>query len=238
MLASLRRAPQFVFADHSLLIVFGREISRELQLKVAQLCTLIKKENPDVVRNLHPAYSSVLVTYDPRRNSAANMEKAVDEWLRKLSFTELPPARHVDIPVCYGSDFGPDLGDVAALTGLACDDVVRIHSSAEYFVYFLGFSPGFPYLGELPHPLAVPRLATPRTRVPAGSVAIGGAQTGIYPLDSPGGWRIIGRTHLRLFQPLKALPTLLQMGDLVRFRPIAGDEFVRPTEVSECRAWE
>ena len=223
-------------SDHSLLITLGREISRELQRRVARLCVQIRTENLDAVRNLHPAYGSVLITFDPLRISEEGLEATAAKWMRQLDSTELPPARHVDIPVCYGSDFGPDLEDVAAYAGLSRDDVVRIHSSVEYFVYFLGFSPGFPYLGELPQSLAVPRLSTPRTRVPAGSIAIGGTQTGIYPTASPGGWRIIGRTPLELFHPMEKTPTLLQMGDLVRFRPIPADEFARIARVHRRRA--
>ena len=119
----------------------------------------------------------------------------------------------------------PDLGDVAAHNGLSVEEVIRIHARSEYLVYFLGFSPGFPYLGDLPTELATPRLKTPRLRVPAGSVAIGGSQTGIYPVDSPGGWRLIGRTPLPLFSPEKDPPTLLQMGDRVHFVPITMKEF-------------
>ena len=183
------------------------------------------------MRNLHPAYGSVLITFDPRRASAETMEQTARAWLSRLGSIDPGPARCVEIPVCYGPAFGPDLPDVAAHARLGSEDVVRIHSSAEYLVYFLGFSPGFPYLGELPPALYTPRLPTPRTRVPAGSVAIGGTQTGIYPLDSPGGWRIIGRTPLRLFDPLKTRPTLLCMGDLVRFSPVSEDDFARIAEV-------
>ncbi|NWG12871.1 MAG: 5-oxoprolinase subunit PxpB [Acidobacteria bacterium] len=220
-------------SDRSLLVMLGNEISREQQRKVAQLCAVIERDRYGAVQNVHPAYGSVLITFDPRRTSAASMAAAARKWLERMSSIELPPARRVEIPVCYGSSFGPDLPDVAAHTGLSCDDVVRIHSSAEYFVYFLGFSPGFPYLGDLPRELAVPRLGTPRTRVPAGSVAIGGTQTGVYPLASPGGWRIIGRTPLKLFEPLGESPTLLQMGDLVNFEPISEEEFVRVAEEPE-----
>jgi KipI family sensor histidine kinase inhibitor len=123
----------------------------------------------------------------------------------------------VEIPVAYGGANGPDLDAVAELTGHTPDEVVAMHSGAEYLVYFLGFSPGFPYLGGLPESIAAPRLETPRRRVPAGSVAIGGQQTGVYPIASPGGWRIIGRTPLRLFDPGADPPVLLRMGDHVRF---------------------
>lgn len=130
------------------------------------------------------------------------------------------PARTVEIPVCYGGDFGPDLADVAKHTGLAPERVVELYSGADYIVYFVGFSTCFPYLGGLPPELATPRLSAPRKHVPVGSVAIGGSQAGIYPLASPGGWRLIGRTSLRLFDPAGSPPPLLRMGDHVRFVPV------------------
>jgi KipI family sensor histidine kinase inhibitor len=224
--------PQVTFAsDHSLLIVLGGGISRDQQRMVAQLCRLIESDGLEAIRNLHPAYGSVLITFDPRRMPPESVERSAQAWLGRLGSLEPPPARRVEIPVCYGSGFGPDLADVAGHTHLSREDVIRIHSSTEYFVYFLGFSPGFPYLGELPEALHAPRLPSPRTRVPAGSVAIGGTQTGVYPLESPGGWRIIGRTPLALFDARKARPALLSMGDLVRFRPISEEEFARTAEV-------
>jgi KipI family sensor histidine kinase inhibitor len=136
-------------------------------------------------------------------------------------------ARIVDIPVCYGGEFGPDLDEVAELCGLAADEVVALHVGGEYLAYMIGFAPGFPYLGGLPDKLAVPRKAVPRLRVPAGSVGLAGQQTGIYPLASPGGWQIIGRTPIRLFTPERMPPTLLQAGDIVRFRVISHEEYDR-----------
>ena len=133
----------------------------------------------------------------------------------------------IEIPVCYGGEFGPDLHDVAAHNHLKNEEVIELHSSANYLVYFLGFAPGFPYLGGMPREIAAPRLSTPRTQVLAGSVAIGGHQTGVYPVSSPGGWRIIGRTYLQLFVTARNPPTLLQMGDHVRFVPISRREFER-----------
>ncbi len=128
-------------------------------------------------------------------------------------------SRLVEIPVRYGGEFGPDLADVARHTGLTPERVVEMHAAAEYLVYFLGFAPGFAYLGGLPPELATPRLSAPRKRVPAGSVAIGGNQTGVYPIESPGGWRIIGHTDAKLFDPNAAEPVLLRMGDRLRFVP-------------------
>ena len=137
--------------------------------------------------------------------------------LARLESVALPPARTVEVPVRYGSADGPDLDEIARLHDIPAEEVVRIHSGADYLVYFLGFSPGFPYLGGMPAEIATPRLSTPRTHVPAGSVAIGGDHTGIYPVASPGGWRIIGRTPLEIFRADRVPVTLLQMGDHVRF---------------------
>ena len=133
--------------------------------------------------------------------------------------------RTVDIPVCYGGAFGPDLESVAELHGIPADEVVRMHSAATYTVYFLGFVPGFGYLGGLPDALRTPRLSSPRTRVPAGSVGIAGSQAGVYPFSTPGGWRLLGTTPLRMFQKDREGMSLLAIGDEVRFRPISAAEF-------------
>jgi inhibitor of KinA len=130
----------------------------------------------------------------------------------------------VEIPVCYGGDFGPDLASVAEHCGMSAPDVVALHSGAEYLVHAIGFTPGFPYLGGLHESLRTPRLDTPRQRVPAGSVAIGGSQTGVYPVDSPGGWQIIGRTPIALFRPHLTPAALLKPGDRVRFKVISATE--------------
>lgn len=169
------------------------------------------------ILNLHPAYASILVDFDPRLCTHAQMDALVREHLESHQVDADPPARLVEIPVCYGGEFGPDLGDVARHAGFTEEKVVELHAAAEYLVYFVGFATCFPYLGGLPAELATPRLAAPRKHVPTGSVAIGGSQAGIYPLPSPGGWRLIGRTALRLFDPEGSPPPLLRMGDRVRF---------------------
>ena len=161
--------------------------------------------------------------YDPeafgnaRDGPFAQMAAALEHRLMHLEVAAAPPGRLVEVPVRYGGEFGPDLDDVARHAGLTADEVVRLHAGAEYAVYMVGFSPGFPYLAGLPERLAMPRLDSPRQAVPIGSVGIGGRQTGIYPVESPGGWRIIGRTSLRLFTPEADPPTLFQLGDRVRF---------------------
>jgi KipI family sensor histidine kinase inhibitor len=208
-------------SDHSLLVSFGDEISPAMLNRVRQLVFAVRDERGIV--NLHPGYSSLLISFDPRITT----HDAVEALARyaESACSPVPPPVSVEIPVCYGGDFGPDLGEVAAHCGLSIETVVELHSSAEYLVHFIGFSPGFLYLGGMPEALAAPRLPSPRLRVEAGSVGIAAKQTGVYPLPSPGGWRLIGRTPVCLFDVRKDPPALLAMGDRVRFRPIAPDEF-------------
>jgi KipI family sensor histidine kinase inhibitor len=202
-------------SDRSLLITFGEQISAESWRRVAQLTHAL--EGARGILNLHPAFTSVLIDFDPRRLTHADVEDLLGERLTCASPREPGAERIVDLPVRYD---GPDLEDVARHTGLDPKMVVERFAAAEYLVYFVGFSTCFPYLGGLPPELATPRLAAPRKQVPAGSVAIGGAQAGVYPLPSPGGWRLIGRTDTRLFDPAGEPPGLLRMGDRVRFLPV------------------
>ncbi|MCU1232122.1 MAG: Allophanate hydrolase subunit 1 [Candidatus Solibacter sp.] len=202
-------------SDRSLLISFGDEITFETHLAVARLTRCL--EGVRGILNLHPAYTSVLVDFDPRLRSHAEVAAMIREREATHKHEAPPEPRHVEIPVRYGGEFGPDLGDVARHTGLSEARVVELHAAAEYLVYFVGFSTCFPYLGGLPPELATPRLSAPRKHVPVGSVAIGGAQAGIYPLSSPGGWRLIGRTTMTLFDLEGSPPPLLRMGDRVRF---------------------
>jgi inhibitor of KinA len=202
-------------SDHSLLISFGDEVSLDIHRRVLRLRHQLA--GAPRLLNIHPAYSSLLVSYDPRRTSHADVEALVQSAWSRLDAVDLPPPRTVEVPVRYGGEYGPDLDEVARFHGLAAEEIVRIHCSADYLVYFLGFSPGFPYLGGMPAAIATPRLAVPRRHTPEGSVAIGGDHTGIYPVASPGGWRVIGRTPLEIFRPERAPITLIQMGDHVRF---------------------
>jgi KipI family sensor histidine kinase inhibitor len=212
-------------SDRALLISFGEEISAEAREKVARLTGRLLGA-PGIL-NLHPAYASVVVDFDPRRHAHGEIEELVRQrWNEAASGpSQAAPPRVADIPVVYGGAGGPDLAFVAAHTGLAAERVVELHSSAEYVVCFLGFLPGFPYLAGLPPELETPRMDAPRTRVPAGSVAIGGRQTGIYPMESPGGWRIVGRTPMRLFDAGADPPAALAMGGRVRFVPIPEARF-------------
>jgi len=205
-------------SDRSLLISFAEEISLGAQLQVQRLTHAL--EGTRGILNLHPAFSSVLVDFDPRLRTHEEVASLVRDWQAKPPAPRESGGRTIEIPVRFGGVAGPDLADVARQTGLSAARVVELFAAAEYLVYFVGFSTCFPYLGGLPPELATPRLSAPRKHVPEGSVAIGGPQAGIYPLASPGGWRLIGRTALRLFDPAAAPPPLLRMGDRVRFLPL------------------
>jgi inhibitor of KinA len=202
-------------SDRSLSISFGDAISWETHQSVRGAVRCL--DGVRGILNLHPAYTSVLVDFDPHLYDHAEAAALVRQYLDAHRHEDPPPARLVEIPVHYGGESGPDLPDVARHTGFSPERVVELFASAEYIVYFVGFSTCFPYLGGLPPELATPRLSAPRKNVPVGSVAIGGPQAGIYPLASPGGWRLIGRTGLRLFDPAGTPPPLLRMGDRVKF---------------------
>ena len=212
-------------SDQSLLIYFGNQITVEAHDRVRRLLRLLDLEPIPGVRNLHPAYCSVLVKFDALKLEHADLESLLRQYLGRLADISLPEPRQVEIPVCYGGENGPDLMDVSALHKLTPEKVIDLHSSATYVVYFLGFVPGFAYLGELPEALATPRLSTPRRRVPPGSVGIAGNQTGVYPFATPGGWRLLGRTPIQMFRPDRSELSLVSIGDHVRFKPISAKEF-------------
>jgi KipI family sensor histidine kinase inhibitor len=210
-------------SDRSVFIALADEISLAAHLAVVRMTHCLVGVRG--ILNVHPAYASVLVDFDPRLLTHAMVETLVRQQWAAHRDEAAPQPRAIEIPVCYGGEFGPDLGDVAQHTGLSVERVIELHSAADYLVYFVGFSTFFPYLGGLPPQLATPRLAAPRKHVPLGSVAIGGGQAGIYPLASPGGWRLIGRTPMPLFDLNNEPPPVLRMGDHVRF--LAIDEAAR-----------
>jgi len=211
--------------DAAVTVEFGHEISpgiNELALGFAQA---MHAQQWQGVLDIVPAYASVTIHVDPSQLPLS----ALCERLQMLVFDASAPSsgRTHRIPVLYGGEWGPDLGDVAAFARLSPAETIQLHYTALYRVYMLGFSPGFPYLGLVPASIAMPRLATPRTAVPAGSVGIAESQTGVYPTRTPGGWRIIGRTPVSLFQPQSSMPFLLSPGDRVQFHPIDAEEFAR-----------
>lgn len=202
-------------SDRSLFVIFGEEISSEAHRQVGALTHCLAGVRG--ILNLHPAFTSVLIDFDPRLHTHAQIETIARDRLAGAEARPPETPRIVEIPARFGGEDGPDLNDVARHTNLPADRVVELFVGTEFEVYFVGFSTCFPYLGGLPAGLATPRLASPRKAVPEGSVAIGGAQAGVYPLGSPGGWRLIGRTALKLFDPSATPPPLLRMGDRVRF---------------------
>jgi inhibitor of KinA len=219
-------APDFTIAsDSSLLVSFGDAISLEASRSVVALTRALNAEPAPGVRNLHPAYTTLLIVFDPLEADHDDVRAVVAERVRDLSHAPPLEPRTVTVPVCYGGEFGPDLEGLAQLRGLTPDRVIELHASAEYIAYFIGFVPGFAYLGGLPPELAAPRLSAPRAKVPAGSVGIAGNQTGVYPFETPGGWRLIGRTPAAMFQPGRDPMSLIAMGDRVRFMPVSAAEF-------------
>ena len=222
----MQAAPRILHAGDSALVAeYGDAIDVRLNARVRQLQRTIEASGQAGLVELVPTYRSLMVHYDPMVLSHEAVAGLILEAAGHLPEDDREPARVVDVPVLYGGTEGPDLGDVAARAGLREAEVVELHAAGDYLVFMIGFMPGFPYLGGLPPAIATPRLATPRTLVPAGSVGIAGAQTGIYPSESPGGWRLIGRTPVRLFDTRLEPPALLQAGDHLRFVPVPRPEY-------------
>jgi len=231
--------------DSAVIIQFGQEINLETHQKVKILSHYLEAYPfPGMIEYI-PAFTSVTVFYDPWEVYKLHLDvkkfqslqekilpyaivhTLMQEIIKKLSYKENYHSKTVQIPVCYEQEFGPDLDYVAEYNGLTPNEVIEIHSSKEYLVYMIGFAPGFPYLGGMPEQIATPRKSSPRLVIPAGSIGIAGTQTGAYPIETPGGWQLIGRTPISLFRPAENPPTLLQAGDLVKFIPITHDEYDR-----------
>ena len=210
--------------DTALVVEFGDRVDRALSEGVLRLSARVRAAAvPGVVETV-PTYRSLLVHYDPRVTDPTRLQAAVGKLLAERT-DAASRARLWRIPACYAPVHAPDLDEVAERTGLSVDDVVRIHTSTRFHVYMVGFVPGFPYMGDLPQELTLPRRTDPRVRVPAGSIATAVGQTAIYPVESPGGWHLIGATPIRLFDPQRESPALFTPGDQVRFDPIEVSEF-------------
>ena len=208
--------------DACLVVRLGSGVDADTSRAVAAAtASLAAAALPGVV-DIAPTFNTVAVVFDPCSTDPGMLGAAILSRLCALESDAPPQGRIVEIPVAYGGDDGPDLAAVAAHAHLDPEEVVRLHTTADHVVGMIGFAPGFPYLLGLPAALAIPRRATPRTRVPAGSVAIAERQTGIYPRTSPGGWHVIGRTPRAMFDADRDPPALLRAGDLVRFVPVAG----------------
>ena len=211
--------------DAAVIAELGDSIDPATNLRVHALAQAIDGHRVAGVVDLVPTYRSLLVNYDPLRTTRPALEREIATLAANLEEQPQQPPRVLEVPTVYGGEFGPDLACVADYAGLPADEVVRIHSEPDYLIYMMGFTAGFPYLGGMSPTIAAPRLKTPRTRIPAGSVGIAQQQTGIYPAESPGGWQIIGRTPLRLFDPLRDPPVAVQAGEFIRFVPITETTF-------------
>jgi inhibitor of KinA len=222
--------------DTALTIEIGDKIDEPTHHRVQAATQLLEAAGLPGVWEVVPAYTTVTLFYDPLKLSAAGASGDLAGWLGAKALDvlgKLPRSvsakrgRVVEIPVCYGGEFGPDLAEVAQRTGLGEQEVVRRHTATEFLVYVIGFAPGFPYMGGLPKELTLPRRSSPRTKVPPGSVGIVNDQTCVYPLATPGGWNLIGRTPAKMFRPQENPPTFLRAGDRVKFRAITTEEFAK-----------
>ena len=223
--------PRFLPAgDQALVVELGDAIDPHLNRRVNNLMRAVEKADVPGILDLVPSYRSLLVYYDPMETSAADLEAVLAGTESSVDEASLEKPRIVHIPTLYGGEYGPDLEFVAQHSGLSPEEVVDAHSGTDYLVYMMGFSPGFPYLGGLPERLHTPRLETPRTEIPAGSVGIAESQTGVYPVASPGGWRLIGRTPIKLFDAEVEPPSLLVAGDYIRFVTLDSEEEYRAIE--------
>ncbi len=211
--------------DCALTVEFGREISEEINVKVRSLAMALKSAAIPGILEWVPTYRSLLVCYDPAKISCRRLMASLRRLIDKAGQAAQAGFRIWQIPVCYGGEYGEDLHFVAQNAGISPEEVIRLHSNTEYRIYMLGFLPGFAYLGGLDKRIHTPRLKMPRTRIPPGSVGIGGEQTGIYPIASPGGWQLIGRTPVKPYDPKQSLPILFEAGDFLKFVPIGEGTF-------------
>ncbi|MBM7646039.1 inhibitor of KinA [Scopulibacillus daqui] len=225
--------------DSAVSVTFGEEINYETHKKIKMLMDLLERDSFAGFIECVPAFVNVTIYYDPlivhqehkkrKKDDFISPFKAVsniiEQKLEQLETDKTFQQRTISIPVCYGGAFGPDLEYVARFNDLTTDEVIHIHSAGEYLVYMIGFAPGFPFLGGLSEKIAAPRRSSPRTSIPAGSVGIAGMQTGVYPISTPGGWQLIGKTPMKLFLPNENPPSLLQAGDVVKFYPISRDVY-------------
>ena len=223
----MENSVRFLFSgDSALVIEFGNEISVDINKKIRKMMDDIKKENIDGIVELVPTYCSLLINYDVLKIDYSTLVEKLKTFLNNnLETAEGEEVTLVEIPTLYNDEFGPDLSYVAEYNKLSKEEVIKIHTGTDYLVYMLGFMPGFTYLGGMSEKIATPRLESPRLQIYPGSVGIAGKQTGMYPSMSPGGWRIIGRTPLKLYNPDSDNPVYISSGDYVRYVSISEEEY-------------
>jgi len=224
--------------DASILVEFGKEINPEINRKIAATVQLMREQHIEGVVDVIPSFCALLINYDPRVIGYEEIKGRIRDLLKLEIKAGAERKKIFEIPVCYGGDFGPDIQTIAEHAGLTEQEVIDIHSSRDYLIYMLGFLPGFCYLGGLDERIFTPRLASPRIKIDAGSVGIGGSQTGIYPLDSPGGWQLMGKTPVKTYDPDREIPILVEAGDYIRFVPIDEEEFYRIKELVDKNEYQ
>lgn len=216
-----------VSGDCSVCVEFGNEISPEINKKIRAFKIAIEKSGIQGIVETIPTYRSLLVYYKPEIIGFQAITEEFEKLMGSLDNIEIPPPSVIEIPVLYGGEMGPDIENVAEHNKKTVEEVIKIHTSEEYLIYMIGFIAGFPYLGGMSKEIATPRLKSPRVKIDGGSVGIAGEQTGIYPVDSPGGWQLIGRTPLKLYDAEREKPVLLEAGQYIRFKAISQEEYDR-----------
>ncbi|WP_291493025.1 5-oxoprolinase subunit PxpB [Desulfurella sp.] len=221
----LKKARFLPAGDKALVVEFGNEISEEINNIVINLSFFIETLNLPEIEEVVPTYRSLLIYYNPTRSNIIELKEKIEGLIENLTMIKPKEPKTFFVPVLYGGEFGPDLSFVAEFNNISESEVIRLHTSVKYKIYMIGFAPGFPYLGGMLEKISTPRLETPRKLVKAGSVGIAGKQTGIYPIDDPGGWRIIGRTPIKIYNPLNDPPVLFLPGDYIKFEAISHNEY-------------
>lgn len=211
--------------DTALTLEFGNEISPDINKRIRAFNVALEMNKIDGIVETVPTYRSITVHYKPEIIKHNELVEKMQVVLENLDSINLPPSHVLEVPVLYGGEYGPDIHFVAENAGISVEQVIEIHSSREYLIYMLGFTPGFTYLGGLDTKIATPRLQVPRVKIPGGSVGIAGEQTGVYPIESPGGWQLIGQTPVKMYDPKRETPILPVAGDYMKFKPISQQEF-------------
>ena len=214
-----------IAGDRSLVVEFGDKIEEQVNSKIRSLTLAMERACIVGINEIIPTYRSLMVIYDPMIMELDNLIGEIKSIISKMHELKLPDAKVIEIPTLYGGEYGPDIEFVANHNKISADEVIKIHTNVEYLIYMIGFTPGFPYLGGMSDKIEAPRLQNPRTKIPVGSVGIAGKQTGIYPIESPGGWQLIGRTPVKLYDPCREDPVLLNAGDYIKFVQIDENEY-------------
>lgn len=219
-----------VSGDCGVSVEFGNEISPDINKKIRAFKIAIEKSGIEGIVETIPTYRSLLVQYQPEVIRFKELTEKFEGLMGSLDNIEIPPPSVIEIPVLYGGEMGPDIENVAEHNHKTVEEVIQIHTSEEYLIYMIGFIAGFPYLGGMSKEIATPRLKSPRVKIDGGSVGIAGEQTGIYPIDSPGGWQLIGRTPLKLYDSEREKPILLEAGQYIKFKAVSEEEYKKIEE--------